>query len=49
MKYYTKEAAQHHADSMNRQIDSWEENKDGRWNKDHWRVKPEPWVVKELK
>jgi hypothetical protein len=49
MKYYTKEAAQHHADSMNRQIDSWEENKDGRWNKDHWRVKPEPWVVEELK
>ena len=49
MKYYTKEAAQHHADSMNSYIELWEENTHGIWNKDHWKVKPELWVVKELK
>jgi hypothetical protein len=49
MKYFTKEAAESHANSMNALIDSWEENKDGLWNKDHWKVKPAPWVVKELK
>jgi hypothetical protein len=48
MKYFTKEAAQGHADHMNALIDSWEENPKGFWNKDHWRVKPETWVVKEL-
>ena len=49
MKYYTKEEAEAHANNMNQLIDSWEENKNGFWNKDHWKVKPEPWIVKELK
>jgi hypothetical protein len=49
MKYFTKEAAEAHANSMNALIDSWEENPKGFWNKDHWKVKPAPWVVKELK
>ena len=49
MKYFTKEAAEAHANSMNQLIDSWEENPKGFWNKDHWKVKPELWVVKELK
>jgi hypothetical protein len=49
MKYYTKEEAEAHVNTMNQLIDSWEENKDGFWHKDHWKVKPEPWVVKELK
>ena len=51
-KYYTREEAQQHADNMNKRIDTWEENlkgRPGRWNKDHWKVKPEPWVVKRLK
>ena len=48
-KYYTREEAQQHADNMNKRIDTWEENLKGRWNKDHWKVKPEPWVVKRLK
>jgi hypothetical protein len=59
MKYFTQEQAQQHTDSMNKLIDTWEENpvtavdKDGKeyrlWNKDHWKVKPEPWKVMELK
>jgi hypothetical protein len=49
MKYFTKEAAQAHANCMNSLIESWEENLKEFWNKDHWKVKPEPWVVKELK
>ena len=49
MKYFTKEEAEAHANTMNALIDSWEENPKGFWNKDHWKVKPEPWLVKELK
>lgn len=48
MKYFTKEEAQAHADCMNKLIETWEENPKGLWNKEHWKVKPEPWVVKEL-
>ncbi len=48
MKYFTQEEAQRHADFMNEFINTWEENPQGIWNKDHWKVKPEPWVVKEL-
>lgn len=48
MRFYTKEDAQRHADNMNALIDCWEENPKWFWNKDHWRVKPEPWIVKEL-
>lgn len=48
MKYFSQEEAQAHADNMNKLIDTWEENPLGFWNKDHWRVKPEPWIVKEL-
>lgn len=49
MPYYTREMAQRHADNMTRMIETWEENPHGYWNKDHWKVKPEPWIVKELK
>ena len=49
MRYYSKEAAQAYANYMNSLIEYWEENALGHWNKDHWQVKPEPWVVKELK
>jgi len=48
MKFYTKEDAEAHAVNMNSIIELWEENVHGIWNKDHWKVKPEPWVVKEL-
>jgi hypothetical protein len=49
MRFYFEEDAQRHANTMNALIETWEENPNGLWNKDHWRVKPEPWVVKELK
>lgn len=49
MKYFSQEDAQRHADAMNQLIDTWEENANGLWNKDHWKTKPEPWIVKELK
>lgn len=49
MKYFTQAEAQAHADNMNKLIGTWEENTNGLWNKDHWKVKPEPWVVMELK
>jgi hypothetical protein len=48
MKFYTKEDAEAHAVNMNSIIDLWEENAHGIWNKDHWKVKPELWIVKEL-
>lgn len=48
MKYFSIEEAQAHAEYMNKLIDTWEENLKGLWNKDHWKVKPEPWIVKEL-
>jgi len=48
MKYFTKEEAEAHANNMNALIDSWEENTKGFWNKDHWKVKPEPWKVVSL-
>jgi hypothetical protein len=58
--FYTKEEAQAHADKMNSLIKTWEKNpviyKDKftgkefrRWNKNYWKVKPEPWIVMELK
>ena len=46
--YRTKEEAQAHADHMNASIDTWKENPKGLWNKDYWKVKPEPWDVVEL-
>lgn len=60
LKFYTQEEAQRHADNMNSLIETWEENpvlaidkltgkEIRRWNKDHWKVKPEPWIVMELK
>jgi hypothetical protein len=49
MKFYTKEDAEAHAVNMNSIIGLWEENVHGIWNKDHWKVKPKPWVVMELK
>lgn len=48
LKYSSQEEAQHHADLMNSLINTWDENPIGFWNKDHWRVKPEPWIVVEL-
>lgn len=48
LKYRTSDEAQQHADRMNKLIETWEENPQGLWNKDHWKVKPEPWTVKEL-
>lgn len=48
MKFYTKEAAEAHANLMNSLIDSWEETSNEFWNKNHWRVKPELWTIKEL-
>ena len=58
--FYTKEEAQFHADKMNSLIKTWKKNpviyKDEltgkefiRWDKNHWKVKPEPWIVMELK
>ena len=32
MKYFTKEEAEAHANTMNALIDSWEENTKGFWN-----------------
>ncbi len=49
MKYRTREEAQQHADLQNILKETWEENPVGLWNKDHWKVKPEPWIVFELK
>ena len=48
MKYHTKEQAQRYAEFMNSLIDSWEENPDCFWNKEHWKVKPEPWISERL-
>lgn len=48
LKYFTKEEAEAHANTMNALIDSWEENTKGLWNKDYWKVKPEPWKVVSL-
>lgn len=48
LKFFSREDAQAHAVRMNKLIESWEENPNGLWNKDHWKVKPEPWVVREL-
>ena len=48
MKYFTQEEAQAHADTMNSLIETWEVNSQGLWNKDHWKTKPQSWVVKEL-
>ena len=45
MRFLTKEDAEKHAMYMNRLIDLWEENTSGVWNKDYWKVKPEPWKV----
>lgn len=49
MRYYTKEDAEHHAEVMNALIPLWEEDASGIWNKDYWKVKPLPWIIKELK
>lgn len=41
--FMTQEAAQLHADNMNKLRDSYD---DGiTWNVDVWKTKPEPWVV----
>jgi hypothetical protein len=49
LKYYTEEAADRFAETMNTvYIPLWEENLNGVWDKTHWKVKPEPWVVKPL-
>jgi hypothetical protein len=48
LKYFTQAEAQRHADHMNGMIETWEDNFDEFWNKEHWKVKPEQWVVKEL-
>jgi hypothetical protein len=60
LRFYTKEEAQDFADKTNVWIETWEENpviyKDEstgkeyrRWNKNYWKVKPEPCIVMELK
>jgi hypothetical protein len=49
MKFSSKEDADAHAHTMNSLIESWGDNPHGVWNKDHWKTKPEPWVVTELK
>ena len=49
MEYSSSQPAQNNQILMNSLIETWKENKDGFWNKDHWKVKPEPCVVKELK
>ena len=48
MKYFTQEEAEAHADRMNALIETWEENKNGLWNKDYWKVKPKQWIVVSL-
>jgi len=48
IKYHTKEQAERYADYMTSLIDSWEENSNGFWNKEHWKVKPEAWIIKEI-
>jgi diadenosine tetraphosphatase ApaH/serine/threonine PP2A family protein phosphatase len=48
IKYFTREEAEAHANHMDSLIETWEENPRGFWNKGHWKIKPEPWVVKEL-
>lgn len=48
MRYHSKEDAEHHAAVMNELIPLWEENIGKIWNKDYWKVKPLPWIVKEL-
>jgi len=47
LKFHTKEQAQHHADNMNALLETWETNPI--WNKNHWKVKPQPWTIMELK
>ena len=47
--YNTKEEAQAFADRMNVSIDTWEENPKGLWNKDYWKVKPDPLYVVKLR
>ena len=57
--FYTKEEAQSHADKMNSLIETWEENpviyedkltgnQFRRWDKNHWKVKPNPWIVMDM-
>lgn len=48
MKYFTQEEAEAHANRMNTSIETWEENKNGLWNKDYWKVKPKQWIVISL-
>lgn len=49
LKYYTEEAAERFAKTMNTvYLPLWEENLIGFWDKTHWKVKPEPWVAKPI-
>jgi hypothetical protein len=41
--FMTQEAAQLHADNMNKLCDSYGD--DITWNADVWKTKPEPWIV----
>lgn len=43
--YDTREEAQHHADRMNVLLEYFDTHEF--WNKEFWKVKPEPWVVFE--
>lgn len=44
MGYATKEAAQKAADAINRLLETYDDD-DSCWNKEHWKTKPEPWIV----
>ena len=41
--FNTHEAAQQFADQMNVLLEKFDNCEF--WNKDHWKIKPEPWVV----
>ena len=45
LRFRTKEQADKHAEGMNNMIHTWNDNVNGLWNKDHWKVKPQEWVV----
>lgn len=48
LRYKTQVEAQAHADHMDKLIPTWDDPDNKFWNRDHWKVRPEPWVVKPL-
>lgn len=44
LRYSSREDARIHTDHMNSILDTYPVG----WNIDHWKTKPEPWIIKEL-